>query len=330
LTIETFANTLAGLGGQRILVLCHDYADADAIGSALALAELVGGSPGVPNCIAEHTLSFYHFLDGGFCIGPDPANYDLTIVVDCASEDQLPGIRLPSKFLLIDHHRWNSLQAAAALALHQIEDSTCQLVYRIYQALGHGLSRRTALALAGGIATDTVNLKRAGNRTLMELATIMQQGGITLQEVLHQLRYSGQMEKMQRLQIAGQSVACAVGDLVFAFVRVEPGNEYYGTMLLTELGADVALAHSQHAGTVAARLAVGADTNTIDAQLLLARAIGPDAVGRVWGHRRFAGHNGDMDPELLVLAVREQLEHWAKHSGRQRPSQPKDGQGCQG
>ncbi len=303
--IGTFSKALTELPGQRTLVLCHENADGDALGSALAIADLIGGQVGVPGQIMEHSLGFARAIAADICIAPNPLDYDLTVIVDCASARQLPGVSLPERFLLIDHHTENTLKPAAAIALHQVEDSTCQLVYRIYRALGRTLTPRLALALAGGIVSDTVGLTRASNHTLAQLAAVLQEGSISLPAVLSALQHCPQTDKLQRLQIASRVQASTVGNLAFAYAQVDPGYEYYGTMLLLDLGADIALCYSQQGATVDIRLAISPAVETINAHDLLSSVVSGCTVETSWGHQRFAGLRAKGKGEPIVQKTQQ-------------------------
>ena len=83
--------------GRRVLTTCHENPEADALGSALAVALLVEASGGVatPVC-ADPMPEMYKFLPGmdRFRTAPDPTmDYDLLVVGDCGELERIgPGL----------------------------------------------------------------------------------------------------------------------------------------------------------------------------------------------------------------------------------------------
>jgi hypothetical protein len=100
---------------RRVLTICHENPEADALGSALAIALLVEANGGVatPVC-ADPMPAMYKFLPGMDRFRREPAadiDYDLLVVGDCGELERIGPVleshralfeRVP--ILDIDHH----------------------------------------------------------------------------------------------------------------------------------------------------------------------------------------------------------------------------------
>ena len=80
-------------GARRVLTICHENPEADALGSALAHALLVeaGGGVATPVC-ADAMPEMYKFMRGmdRFRQEPDPSiDYDLIVVGDCGELERI-------------------------------------------------------------------------------------------------------------------------------------------------------------------------------------------------------------------------------------------------
>ena len=105
---------------RRALTICHENPEADALGSALAIAMIVeaGGGVATPVC-ADPMPPMYAFMPGmdRFRREPDPSlDYDLLVVGDCGELERIGPVleshrelfgRVP--ILDIDHHISNPL-----------------------------------------------------------------------------------------------------------------------------------------------------------------------------------------------------------------------------
>lgn len=109
LTLRSLAERLAGV--KKALILFHARPDADAVGSAFALADIIGDMGGEAYCLcADEVPGRLSFLSGGESVNADrlPAGFSddaAVIAVDSASPAQLGSIfEVFSPALMIDHH----------------------------------------------------------------------------------------------------------------------------------------------------------------------------------------------------------------------------------
>jgi phosphoesterase RecJ-like protein len=176
---------------RRVLTVCHENPEADALGSAAAVAIAVETLGGVATAVcADPVPRMYDFLPvfGRFRQEPDPAiDYDLIVVGDCGELERV-GAVLPANAELfartpivnIDHHKsnpgfgtvdWVDPEAAA----------TCEMDTLLMHALGVPLTAADgalASALLAGVVIDTANFQHPNTtpRTLRAAADLVAAG----------------------------------------------------------------------------------------------------------------------------------------------------------
>lgn len=147
---------------EPLLIVCHVSPDGDAVGAALALAQLceeIGRPCAVVN--DDRVSSRYDFLPG-FSRFRQTAEvrerYREAVALDCADIQRLgravdlfePDVRL----INVDHHETNN--SFGSLNLVEPEASaTCLVLYRLLRSAGLPISHPVALSLYTGIVFDT-------------------------------------------------------------------------------------------------------------------------------------------------------------------------------
>jgi bifunctional oligoribonuclease and PAP phosphatase NrnA len=183
--------------GRRVLTICHENPEADALGSALAIAMLVEANGGVatPVC-ADPIPAMYDFLPGmdRFRQAPDPdLDYDLLVVGDCGELERIGPVleshrelfeRVP--ILDIDHHLSNP-HFGAVDWVDANSSATCEMVTLLAWRLGVPLTAgdgMLAAALAAGVVMDTGNFQHPNTtpRTLV-VAAALREAGAPLSEI---------------------------------------------------------------------------------------------------------------------------------------------------
>lgn len=176
---------------RTVLTVCHENPEADALGSALAVALAVEdlGGRATPVC-ADPVPKMYDFMPriDRFRQDPDPAlNYDLIVVSDCGDLERIGPVlgrnaelfgRVP--IVNIDHHISNTgfgavdwIDATAA--------ATCEMDTLLMPALGVPLTAADgaiAAALIAGVVIDTANFQHPNvtPRTLRVAAELVAVG----------------------------------------------------------------------------------------------------------------------------------------------------------
>jgi phosphoesterase RecJ-like protein len=186
---------------RRVLTICHENPEADALGSALAIAMLVeaGGGVATPVC-ADPMPAMYKFLPGmdRFRQEPDPTlDYDLLVVGDCGELERIGPVleshrglfeRVP--ILDIDHHLSNR-RFGAVDWVDPDSSATCEMVTLLARRMGVPLTSGNgmlAAALAAGVIMDTANFQHSNTtpRTLV-VAASLREAGAPLSEIARRL-----------------------------------------------------------------------------------------------------------------------------------------------
>ncbi|HUR15865.1 MAG TPA: DHHA1 domain-containing protein [Candidatus Limnocylindrales bacterium] len=178
-------------GARNVLAVCHENPEADALGSALAVALAVEelGGRATPVC-ADVPPPMYDFIPRTdlFRQDPDPdIEYDLIVVGDCGDLERVGSVlgrnaelfgRVP--IIDIDHHISNPgfgvvdwIDASAA--------ATCEMNTLLMPALGVPLTAADgaiAAALIAGVVIDTANFQHPNvtARTLRVAAELVNAG----------------------------------------------------------------------------------------------------------------------------------------------------------
>lgn len=181
---------------RRPLLLAHNNPDADALGSALALALALrqrGAAPVVAFDQPGEVPDALRGLPGQELLHPGPAepgalpgDWDLIVTLDAASPDRLG--RWAELFdgdvpvVVIDHHRSNTGFGDLAWVLPDAP-ATAVLVHRLLPLLGVALDPEIAEALYAGLATDTGNF-RYGDADAHRMAAELMDGGVDPEQVM--------------------------------------------------------------------------------------------------------------------------------------------------
>jgi phosphoesterase RecJ-like protein len=176
---------------RNVLTVCHENPEADALGSALAVALAVEhlGGKATPVC-ADPVPAMYDFMPEiqRFRRDPDPGlDYDLIVVGDCGDLERVGPVlgrnadlfgRVP--IVNIDHHVSN-IGFGAVDWIDANAAATCEMDTLLMPALGVPLtSARGAIgaALIAGVVIDTANFQHPNvtSRTLRVAAELVAAG----------------------------------------------------------------------------------------------------------------------------------------------------------
>ena len=175
---------------KHIVVIQPENPDADSLGSAVALEEMLGDAgKSVSLFCAIDMPKYLHYIDGWARVDKEwTGKYDLAIIVDTSAEALLqkaletPGFRHfceTHPVLVIDHHLegdegGNDLPFAHELVLDDKAAATSELLYDIAHELSWSISERAAEAMMASILGDTLGLSTQSvtertHRTMAEL-----------------------------------------------------------------------------------------------------------------------------------------------------------------
>lgn len=157
-------------GAQKIVIVQADNPDADSLGSALALEQLLGnlGKEPVMYCGVE-TPSYLRYLDGWDRVVHDlPHQFDASIIVDASTITLLEKLQLAGQqpwlaskpCIVLDHHAEvnNPITFATASINDHQASSTGELLYQLAQQLHWPLDVTAQTHMMTAILGDTQGL----------------------------------------------------------------------------------------------------------------------------------------------------------------------------
>ena len=161
--LERAAQILSG--SDEVALLCHLNPDPDALGSMLGLASCLRSRGAATTCsFPNEPLDLPRWaglLPGSDALVPMrtfPDSPAVLVTCDCASLDRLGEltsvIDRASEVIWIDHHRSNDGLGTVPV-IDPSASSTCEIVVRLVDAMGGGLTDDAALCLYAGLVTDT-------------------------------------------------------------------------------------------------------------------------------------------------------------------------------
>jgi phosphoesterase RecJ-like protein len=186
---------------RRVLTICHENPEADALGSALAIAMLVEANGGVatPVC-ADPMPAMYDFLPGMERFRQEPSadvDYDLLVVGDCGELERIGSVAQSHRALFervpildIDHHISNR-HFGAFDWVDPHSSATCEMVTLLAWRMGVPLTSSDGMlasALAAGVVMDTGNFQHPNTtpRTLV-VAAALREAGAPLSEIARRI-----------------------------------------------------------------------------------------------------------------------------------------------
>lgn len=180
---------------RSLLLVTHERADGDAIGSLVAFRETVGPNVRIELLAPKASLEQFSYLEGTDRIAVDAGSvsvdrHDVVIMLDCgdvvrtsvAEKIFFLGPHRPT-VVVIDHHPTTTAfrgRDFVDLAIVRTgTSSTCELLYGYFRHNGISISPIAATAMLTGIVTDTGGFQNLGTTLeAMEIAgELMKYGG---------------------------------------------------------------------------------------------------------------------------------------------------------
>ncbi|VVB97729.1 manganese-dependent inorganic pyrophosphatase [uncultured archaeon] len=308
---------------NNILYLCHRNADPDALGSAFALKEAVGGTIGVIEGCDRVASQIAGQLNIEFVNEPN-GDFDLVVVVDTSTPAQLNGFPLKT-YAVIDHHASTSLNEKAAFYLHRNKSSTAEIVLEVLMKTGAPIMRRTAFALISGIITDTGNFRHATSDSFKAVAELLELSGIEYSEVMDMLSSVPQDVSMRIafLKAAQRAVIERVDDWIIVTSRVSSFGGAAASGLIS-IGADVVFVASKQDDIVKVSARARREAQNVGVNLAkLMEDISVKFNGTGGGHEGAAGMDVQGEMENVLDACVEYVKSLLKKNPDEKPVQEK-------
>lgn len=294
---------------RNILYLCHRNADPDAISSAFALSEALGGTVGLVDGCNRVAAVLIDRLKIEVVDKPNPADYGFVVVVDTSTKAQLNDLEL-TRYCVIDHHTTTALTENAEFFLHRNSTSTVEIVYNILKAMGAPINRRVGIGILTGIVTDTGHFKHASADTFRTVAKIIEDSGVEYGEVLDLMAATPQDISMRIaiLKAASRVELDRVEDMLIASSHVSSFGGSASSMLIN-IGADVAFVGTANGKSV--RISARAKRDVVNAGINLGQMmedISNEYNGTGGGHSGAAGIDVIADMKEVLNKCREKTK----------------------
>ena len=289
--------------GNKV-ILVHGNADMDAIGSAFAVSVCFPGAdiyaPGGVDRIASMVAEKLGIEILEEC---DISGYDLVVVVDTSSPEQLkPAVlEIPKGSVVIDHHRSTGKWEGMHFFCDDTRVSCCEIIRDIIESTGMTIPRVAAVALLGGMLTDSGHFQYARPEMMMSFADLLRKNDIHMDEVFNLTRAQMTMsERVAVMKTVGRVKFDSVGEMM---VSTSYGGSFEASSCraLTMAGADVVFVGSQRDEQfrVSARATQDMVRKGIHLGNILS-GIGGETSADAGGHGGAAGISGEGDVEAML------------------------------
>lgn len=307
--------------GERFLITTHEGPDGDALGSMLALNEILTqlGKDSVMFMAAkEFPLPVeYRFLPLEEVFHEPPADVADRVVVfaDCGNIDRMPldWVRPGETHILnIDHHHDNTRFGSVNL-VDTAACSTATIVFGLAKALGAELSPRIATALYVGLVTDTGRFSYQNtNPETHRIAAELIEAGVQVNDVYRRLYERVPDEKLRLISRALARVERHADDrLAITYITTEDYAAAGASEVLTEGIIDFlrSLERAVIAAVVRDQLDAGAKQRKVSLRSN-ERDVDVSAIARKHGgggHALAAGFATDLGYEEIVALLGAEL-----------------------
>jgi nanoRNase/pAp phosphatase (c-di-AMP/oligoRNAs hydrolase) len=294
---------------RDILYLCHRNADPDAVSSAFALSEAIGGTVGLVDGCNRVASVLIERLGIEVVDKPNPADYGFVVVVDTSTKAQLNDMEI-TKYCVIDHHTTTALTENSEFFLHRNSTSTVEIVYNILKEMGAPINRRVGIGMLTGIVTDTGHFKHASADTFKTVAKIIEDSGVEYGEVLDLMAATPQDISMRIaiLKAASRLELDRVEEMLIASSHVSSFGGSASSMLIN-IGADVAFVGTTKGESV--RISARAKRDAVNAGVNLGQImenISNEYNGTGGGHSGAAGIDVIADMNEVLNKCREETK----------------------
>jgi len=236
------------LKAENKVILVHGNADMDAIGSAFAVSLCFPNgdifAPGGVDRVAGLAADKLNINILEEC---DLSAYDMVVVVDTSSPEQLrPKVKtVPEGSVVIDHHTPTGKWEGMRFFCDSTKVSCCEIIKEIIESAGIEIPRKAAIALMGGMLTDSGHFQYAKPEMMRTFADLLESKNIHIDEVFDLTRTQTTMsERIAVMKAMGRIKFDFVGDMI---VSTATGGSFEASSCRSLLmaGSDVAFVGSQ-------------------------------------------------------------------------------------
>ncbi len=302
--LEDVVEGIKNARGSSFLILTHHNADADALGSALALKlsleqlaykVSVGAAESI-NRSSKKIVQGYSVL-----IDPDCSKFDRIILVDTSVPEQLASVKNLRADIVIDHHPPGKLAENAITYIDPNSKSISQMALKIIRKFGVTIDYEVSKLLAIGLITETAFFRLADLDVLETLVELLK-NGVRFEELLKMLDNPPAVsDSIAALKAANRAEAYRIGDLLVVFSELS-SHEAPAARALVRMGADIAVVFAKQDSEL--RISSRAKQTAIDKGIDLVpifREVGEIIEGSGGGHPMAGSANGKIKNKNKAL-----------------------------
>jgi len=329
--LDKFRNSLEKIKSSSksfIGVLCHQNADPDALGSAIALKDLLESLNSQVNVEifsdSINNLAFYlkDYTNTNVVTELCEKNLDLLFIVDANNLVQLgsmsPLVEFAEEKVIIDHHEPHSQTPEITDYFITLEElsSTSEIIYNLFKMLEVKISPKSAFALMAGIIFDPRRFSFVSSNTFSIVSDLIIRGANyddALSLFVSEMDIS---EKTARLKASQRAKITRINDLLLVTSEVST-YEASAARALIDLGADIAIVIADK-GKNEVRASARANPKMKKIQSFnlgkIMEEAGEKFQGGGGGHILAAGLNGKGDPKEIIQEITEKIEKTIKNN----------------
>jgi len=320
--LNTFKDFFSRVHPKKILVLCHQNADPDALCSAYAIRNLITHLfPESEVLIAADHINkvssvILEDLRIPLAKDVDLELFDAFLIVDTNNVEQLgcycsiPTLSKPIMF--IDHHtlHLSTVQTSGyTLIIDENSTSTAEIVYNLFKEAGIKPSPDTAMALLIGITYDSKHFLLADASTFRAAVDLIEAGADypTVVEKLHILM--PRSERIARLKAINRAQILDFRNWLIVVSNVS-AYEASACRALIEVGADIAIVGAKRKNEIriSARATQNIHKKTGVHLGKIMEELGTIIHGVGGGHSTAAGFNGKENYNKAIKSLVELIE----------------------
>ena len=311
LNLQRIKTAISSSNVRQSLILCHQNADPDAIGSAFALQYLLQqlepqllvdiAAPSV-NKIAKQILQKVG-KDLTLTQNPNLGNADIIFIVDTNTWQQLhPWTKsledIQTPVFIIDHHpihpKIKDNADACAFIVKDHYTSTCEIVFELMKQAKITIPIQTAHLLFLGIAFDTKYFRIATSATFKTISELIEWGVQTEQALQLLATPMDNSERIARVKAAQRLIMHKNAEWIIAYSQV---NSFQSSTAraLVGLGAHLAIVYGKNKDGYSISMRSTTDfyqQTGIHLGTDVAQPLGEAFKGMGGGHSTAAGVNG--------------------------------------
>lgn len=240
---------------DSILLATHVYPDGDALGSLLAMAEILESlGKKVYRYVEEKVPYTYDFMPGTeklYDTLPDPKKFDCAIALDCGDKYRLgkamAEIVSMTGLIMIDHHAGHKLFGEIQW-VDPDRAATGEMVYDLATLLGAELNFNAAYCLYAAIVSDTGSFKYSSTTAeTMRVARDLIAKGVKPSEVASKLFDNFTVNRLQLLRMVLDSLEIYAGGRIAV---IEATQEMFDSTSTTQADSESFINYPRSLATV--------------------------------------------------------------------------------